>query len=270
MNSIDKNDKIEDVNLENDDMIKNDNVDKENNMNNDYIDEKNKKNEEALTDDGDAKECEEKAQEPGEDSEKKAQEPEEHVQETAEEEDANNAKSEKTSPTKKSWKRIILEDLAVLIVAIFVGLGIRNFAMPVRVCGHSMESTLKDGDFMIMNRLSYAKATPNHGDVIVTKSGLENGKRILIKRVIGVPGDKIVVKDGHVYRNGKLLNESYIKEDMLPTEFVTEVVPEGQVFVMGDNRNDSLDSRSPSVGTLSIKDNLLGKCYFDVSQFKTV
>jgi len=189
---------------------------------------------------------------------------EETTNEEVKAQDTNDENVEQETEAKKvkkekTWKRIILEDLAVVLVAIAIGLCIRYFAMPVKVIGHSMEQTLQNGDYMLMDRMSYRNSNPQYGDVVVTNSGLENGQKKLIKRVIGLPGDKIVVKDGHVFRNGKMSNESYIKEEMLPTEFVTDVVPEGQVFVMGDNRNDSLDSRSPSVGTLSVKQDLIGK-----------
>ena len=98
---------------------------------------------------------------------------------------------------------------------------------------------------------------PKNGDVIVFKSDLEKNDgttKDLVKRIIGVAGDKVVIKDGKVYLNDKLLDETYLSEGMDTTGDVDIVVPEGKLFVLGDNREVSLDSRYEQVGLVDVND----------------
>lgn len=133
----------------------------------------------------------------------------------------------------------------------------------VSVDGRSMETTLHDKERLILSRLPYS---PDYTDIVVLS--LEEGAEPLIKRVIGLPGDTIEVNDqGHVYRNGEKLDEPYVKF-LTAKEKMDGVVtvPEGYVFVMGDNRANgcSLDSRT--FGCIPIN-ALLGKAVFRVAPF---
>jgi signal peptidase I len=119
----------------------------------------------------------------------------------------------------------------------------------------SMENTMLVGDHLIMSRVGYDAGvpftpwhfslwrTPKRGQIVIFRS-LEVAGTDLVKRFIGMPGDTVEVKDGAVWLNGAKLNEPYIKEPMNPAEhFGPLVVPPGHYFAMGDNRNDSYDSR---------------------------
>ena len=128
-------------------------------------------------------------------------------------------------------------DVAVLALAMFlaVSLAVANY----EVDGRSMEPTFHHGDRLMVNRLIYRMGDPRPGDVVVLHG---NGERDLLKRVIAVGGQRIQIANGTVFVDGQAIEEPYIEER--PVDYPEMVVPEGHVFVMGDNRNNSLDSRS--------------------------
>ncbi len=154
---------------------------------------------------------------------------------------------------------------ALLIVAILMLFVFRV----VTVSGSSMENTLIENDRIIVTKLFY---TPEKGDIIVTDSSNSLAKP-LVKRIIAVGGDKIKVdfSTGSVYVNDELLEEEYIKEPMRTEDKnnIEIIVPEGYVFLMGDNRNVSLDSRSADVGPVSEK-CILGKAIFRFMPFSKI
>ena len=138
----------------------------------------------------------------------------------------------------------LLEWLDSIILAVAVLSLVFTFAArAIRVDGHSMDPTLHDQQLLIINSLPYQ---PSHGDIVVIDAYTPHGQT-LIKRVIGVAGDTIDIDftTGAVYRNGEALDEPY-------------TVPEGTIFVMGDNRNNSLDSRRSDIGFVDIRD-VMGK-----------
>lgn len=159
----------------------------------------------------------------------------------------------------KNW----LETLKTIVFSIFIALILNSLVGPTLVSGTSMYPTLKDSDYLFINKLSYSSLfggenkIPGRGNIIVfdTKADVRN---ILIKRVVAVQGDHLVIKDSHVYVNEELLEENYIYEDIYTGE-VDIVIPDGQVFVMGDNRNNSLDSRY--IGCIDTKD-IIGNVMF--------
>ena len=125
----------------------------------------------------------------------------------------------------------------------------------------SMEATLRTGDIVIGNRLAYIASEPQAGDILF----FHLNETTYCKRVIGVAGDKITFYDGYVYINDKQLDESaYLPEDVETNCTDTFVVPSQCLFVMGDNRQNSTDSRSPYVGFVS-RDSILGKAVFRIS-----
>ncbi len=178
-------------------------------------------------------------------------------------------------------KNELWEWVKALMIAILLAAGIRYFLFaPIVVDGWSMMPTLHDQDRMIVNKLSFKLGEPERFDIIVFHAP-EN--KDYIKRVIGLPGDYIEYKDDTLYVNGKAYEEPYLEEykqqviDGPLTEPFTleektgeERVPEGHVFVMGDNRRYSKDSRH--IGTIPIEE-ILGKTnmiYWPISDIRLV
>jgi signal peptidase I len=136
-------------------------------------------------------------------------------------------------------KRIVLDILETLILAVVLYFGINAVSVRVRVDGFSMNPTLQDGEYILVNRLAYKFGHPVRGDIVVFSFPIDP-RQDLIKRVIGLPGESISVQDGKVLINGLPLEEPYIAAPPIYND--TWVVPEGQLFVLGDNRNESKDS----------------------------
>ena len=163
------------------------------------------------------------------------------------------------------------EFLKDILIAIVIVLVITAVIKPTIVKESSMEPTLYENNYLFINKLAYkTKDHPGYEDIIVFKSGLETddgkGKKLLIKRVIGVEGDVMTVSEGVVYRNGYPLEEPYTLEGYTNGTVSELTVPQDQVFVMGDNRSISLDSRDPSVGTVS-EDDIMGKAFLRLYPF---
>jgi signal peptidase I len=147
---------------------------------------------------------------------------------------------ESTQPKKRSgFLRFLLDVLETLVLSVVLFVGINAVSARIRVDGESMVPTLTSGEYVIVSRLSYRIGTPQRGDIIVFHFP-RDPKEEYIKRVIGLPGDEVQVMNGQVYINGQPLNESYLDVKMNYTG--TWRVPAGQLFVLGDNRNNSSDS----------------------------
>ncbi len=150
------------------------------------------------------------------------------------------------------WTRSIL-------IAIILALLIRMFFLEVFVVeGRSMYPTLVETERLMVNKIIYQFDQPQLGDIIVFE--FEPG-RDFIKRVIGVDGDVIEIKEGRVILNGQVLKEPYTGYNMMMHDYGPEVVPPGYLFVMGDYRLNSMDSRDPRVGFVSQED-LKGRAFF--------
>jgi signal peptidase I len=153
-------------------------------------------------------------------------------------------------------KNELLEWLKAILIAIVAAFIIRTFLIDnIEINQISMNPTFYEGDRVIISKISYHFSTPKMGDIIVFTP--PNQKQPYIKRVIGIGGDTVAIEDGKLYVNGKIIEEPYIKEEMMQ-DFEETHEPEGTVFVMGDNRNYSKDSRSPSVGFIPVE-NIWGK-----------
>lgn len=111
----------------------------------------------------------------------------------------------------------------------------------IRVEGDSMEPSLLNGQFVVVNRLAYVFEPPERGDIVVFRFPLNQDRRF-IKRVIGLPGDIVQVHEGHVYVNGELINEPYLAAE--PAYNDEWRIGLDEVFVLGDNRNNSSDSQN--------------------------
>jgi signal peptidase I len=163
--------------------------------------------------------------------------------------DATPAPDEPAPKARSKRRRAIIEWGVILVVALLAALLLRTFVIqPYYIPSASMEPTLKVGDKVLVNKLSYDLHSIHRGDVIVFKKPPDDttpGIKDLIKRVIGLPGETIAGKNGQIYINGNLLRESWLpKVDQDTTSTFGPVqIPAGEYFVMGDNRGDSSDSR---------------------------
>lgn len=157
-----------------------------------------------------------------------------------------------------SWiKTILAAVVMVLIVNLF-------FVVNAQIPSGSMENTLMIHDRLLVNRLAYLKEGPQRGDIVVFHSD-EGSSGLLIKRVIGLPGETVEGMDGIVYIDGVALEEDYCKPDQVLEPFAADFgpfeVPEDCYFMMGDNREGSLDARFWENKFVSRK-KILGKAYF--------
>ena len=148
---------------------------------------------------------------------------------------------EEVVPVKKGPLREILE---TVVVAVLVALLVRTFGVQLyRVDGDSMLPTLHHGDRLVVDKLVYRFRTPVPGEVVVLQDPAGTGRH-LVKRVIAVAGEEVEVRGDAVWVNGSLLEEPYVHPDSPGTYRAGPLtVPEGYVWVMGDNRGASLDSR---------------------------
>jgi len=161
--------------------------------------------------------------------------------------------------------RAFFDWMVVIAVALLVAFVVRTFVIAHFVVeGESMYSTLDTNDRVFVNKLSYRLHDPNRGDVVVLHQVTGASERDLIKRVIGLPGEQVEVRNCTVLIDGRVLNEPYLDPEVVtPTDCggdysATAPVPDDHVFVMGDNRGGSQDSRV--IGTIS-EDDLVGRAF---------
>lgn len=156
----------------------------------------------------------------------------------------------------------------ILIIIGLTYLIITYVGQRTRVSGSSMETTLSDGDNLIVDKLSYRFQEPKRFDIVVFPYKYEENT-YYIKRIIGLPDDTVQVKDGYTYINGELLeSDIYGAEVMIEAGTASEPITlgEDEYFVLGDNRNHSLDSRDPSVGILK-REDLIGRAWVRIYPF---
>ena len=189
-------------------------------------------------------------------------------------------------PAKPSSGRALREIVETVLLALVIFLAVRLVVLNFRVDGSSMIPNLHNGEMLLVNRNAYFHFDenallnllpgenrhgkhvvylfhpPRRGDIIVFNPPVSNPNKPYIKRVIGLAGDRITFHDGYVYVNGQKLNEPYIKGPITdcssPTQYCDLTVPPGDVFVLGDNRENSSDSRY--FGPVSI-DSIIGKAW---------
>jgi signal peptidase I len=153
-------------------------------------------------------------------------------------------------------RQFLLDVIETVVISMLIFLAINLISARIRVDGHSMVPTFKDGEFIIVEKISYRFVDPQRGDIIVFHYP-RNPEEEYIKRVIGLPGDHIQVDSGVVYVNGVALEEPYISDQ--PSYEAELVVPDGELYVLGDNRNNSSDSHN--WGTVPME-YLVGKAIF--------
>jgi signal peptidase I len=162
---------------------------------------------------------------------------------------------EQIQPKKRSALRELAE---TIVITLLLYLLVRTFLFEnYKVVGRSMELTLVNDQFVVVNKLSYRLHDPQRGDIIVFRDWSTEDRK-LIKRVIGLPGETIEIRNGQTFVNGVILDEPYIELTGRDSRPATPV-PEGSYYVLGDNRSNSQDSRSR--GPLD-GDNIVGKAWF--------
>ena len=155
--------------------------------------------------------------------------------------------------------RLMREILETIVPAIMIALLINLFmAQATRVYGQSMEPNLRTNQRLIVEKISYHLHAPRRDDVVVLKLSGEEHSELLIKRVIGLPGEVVEIKTGHVYVDGTPLNEPFLNQ-YTKGQMAPQVVPPLHVFVLGDNRGFSNDSRS--FGMVAFSD-VVGRAWF--------
>ena len=163
----------------------------------------------------------------------------------------------------------LLKDILIAVILAYI---ILFFIRPTVVKQTSVQPTFNPNDYVILYKRAYSNKMPKRGDVIVFESSIldQNGKdKLLIKRVIGLPGDIITIKDDKLYINGNIYEEDYLKDGITPGIVDNLKVPDGEFFVMGDNRVVSLDSRSEEVGTIK-KSRIRGKAVIRLFPFNKI
>jgi signal peptidase I len=169
---------------------------------------------------------------------------------------------------KSSITRTLVEIVIIVAAAFVIALLVQAFIVkPFTIHQISMRPTLEEGDRILLNRLSYHFREPARGDIIVLRSPVTDGED-LVKRIVAVAGDRVSVLGGTLYVNGAAQAEPYVLEQGFEGELPEKVIPAGDVFVMGDNRNNSGDSRL--FGPIS-KDVIIGCAfcvYWPISRWK--
>ena len=156
----------------------------------------------------------------------------------------------------------------IIVILVLTYVIITYVGQRTSVSGSSMETTLSDGDQLLVDKLSYRFQNPKRFDIIVFPYQYEENV-YYIKRIIGLPGETVQIgTDGTIYIDGQVLEEGYGKEVMLSPGRAGEPITlgEDEYFVLGDNRNNSSDSREPSVGNIH-RDQIIGKAWVRIWPF---
>ncbi len=165
----------------------------------------------------------------------------------------------------KQLKEVLSTSLYLLVVLVLTFLVVTYVGQRTKVSGSSMEPMLSDGDNLIVDKISYRFEDPKRFDIIVFPFRYKE-KTYYIKRIIGLPGETVYIdENGLIYINDEVLTESYGKEVIVDPGRAYEPITlgEDEYFVMGDNRNNSSDSRDPVVGNIH-RDELIGKAWMRI------
>lgn len=169
-----------------------------------------------------------------------------------------------TKETINGIKEWIIYAIIVIVVSLFI---VTFIGQRTVVDGHSMNDTLQDGDNLVVDKVSYRFSDIKRFDIVVFRN--HNEKNLFyIKRIIGLPGETIQITGDDIYIDGELLEENYGKEAMQSAGRAYEPITlgEDEYFVLGDNRNDSSDSRDPSVGNVQ-RDWIVGRAFLRITPF---
>ena len=181
------------------------------------------------------------------------------------------ARIETTPTVRKIIKEIIVWLLLIVLTITASYFITTNVFVKTAVAGVSMEPTLMEGQVVIVNKIEYYLKSPRRNDVIVYKQSNREHSYYEIKRVIGLPGEKVKIKNGIIYINDEALKEKVKTETIENAGLAEEGIKldDNEYFVLGDNRNDSEDSRFASVGNV-LKNEILGKAVATEKPFTLV
>lgn len=142
----------------------------------------------------------------------------------------------------KSWLKTIMISIGLICILHYFVFNLST------VEGHSMEPTLTQDEWLFVNKISYLLGSPERGDIVILEDpfGIGENHRLLVKRIVGMPGDRVEISGQKLYINGEPLDEPYTDSPIEDMNYGPEIVREGHYFVMGDNRHNraSLDSRT--------------------------
>lgn len=133
------------------------------------------------------------------------------------------------------------------------------------IIGRSMENTMSEGDIILVSR-NYDFDDVKRGDIAVLDVNYRENMTRIIKRIVAISGDKVEFLDNKLYINDELQIEKYIKEEMIIKNCIF-IVPKDKIFVLGDNRNISADSRDDEIGFINFENNIYGRAIFNLSKF---
>ena len=170
---------------------------------------------------------------------------------------------------KDKIKNVLIWMVELVLVVALAYLCVVAFGSQVQCANVSMEPTINSGDILLINTVSYKIKNPGTNDIIAFKPDSNVNASYSIKRVIGVPGDTVLISSGRLYVNGSLFNE-FAKTDLIADAGIAAseiTLGEDEYFVLGDNRNLSEDSRYETIGMVSKKD-IFGKVWFTISRKK--
>ena len=170
----------------------------------------------------------------------------------------------------KVLKELLSTGLYILVVLVMTYLVIHYVGQRTEVDGESMENTLSNGDNLIVDKITYRFSDPKRFDIIVFPFQYKENT-YYIKRIIGLPGETVQIDDGgNIYINGELLEESYGREIIRPDTIGRAAEPivlgDDEYFVMGDNRNNSSDSRTEIVGNIH-REDIIGRAWLRIWPF---
>lgn len=171
----------------------------------------------------------------------------------------------------RRWISWVVDTLVILIMALFIS---SMFGEKVTVTGRSMEPELSQEEVVLINKMKYSFIPPERGDIICFRLEDESSysdSQVYIKRIIGIPGETVQIKDGYVYINGEVLDmEDKLYQATVAGMAEDEIfLSDGEYFVLGDNRASSEDSRFSNIGMVKYS-QIEGKVWFRISPFERI